>query len=608
MRDPKRVTSPDPTAGDFETPAAASEATVRDTVLLRTRLAMLACLPLACSKPPSPDTVQQEEPERAGRSAARDGRPGSTESMERRVQYYERKAREQGKSFDEVAPEKVKRAKAALATRGERGQRAGRERAASDRRPAASDRRPAPDKRASTDERREFYGARDDRKPAERRDDPRAASTERREYYAKQDRARQARADGGRTPERAVLQVDRDRDRDAVEAPVDSAFTPVPGDPPWIDGYNDEEATCPSGNWCGALPLAAAIMVGDARDADLKCPVKITGAVRGDNPPDLTSKPYEGLSAKPAMQGTLNQHGTSLWRERKSVADLCCYHWFEYCSGRPHLADTGPVVADTAPGRAWMCTPPQGEDERDEERRGRLTIAALPSAVRQRIADAWLDDARAEHASIAAFARATLELMAVGAPPDLVAGCQRAGLDEVDHAQRCFTMAARYGRAARQPGALPALSPRTGGKARVARDTFAEGCVGETIAALVAERAARNCTDGTVADALSRIAADEARHAALAWATVDWAVRSGDRQVAAGLMRAAAQLRPPPEPMAPASVDPHSELLAEHGRLDDAAMREATADAWRDIIGPMLDQILAGASAPRPRTAPSAQA
>ncbi len=42
---------------------------------------------------------------------------------------------------------------------------------------------------------------------------------------------------------------------------------------------------------------------------------------------------------------------------------------------------------------------------------------------------AWLDDARLEHASIASFARFTLDLLALGAPADLVADAQRAATD-----------------------------------------------------------------------------------------------------------------------------------------------------------------------------------
>ena len=38
--------------------------------------------------------------------------------------------------------------------------------------------------------------------------------------------------------------------------PDELRMMPIDGDPPFIDGYNPEEETCPSGNWCGAAEAA----------------------------------------------------------------------------------------------------------------------------------------------------------------------------------------------------------------------------------------------------------------------------------------------------------------------------------------------------------------
>lgn len=359
---------------------------------------------------------------------------------------------------------------------------------------------------------------------------------------------------------------------------------PVPGDPPFIDGYNPEEDTCISGNWCGAGPAAAAVAVPNVPE-ELGCAVRIAGGkasetIKGD------PKTYEGLSAAPNMQGALNQHGTELARA-KGGDDVCCYHWFEYCSGRPHLSEHGPVLAPVQPAggelEGW-CDPTLAEDRPDP-------LASSP-ALRARVAAAWLDDARAEHASVAAFARATLELMAVGAPPSLLAQAQQAGLDEIEHARACFGLAARYGGEAMRPGPLPALPPRPADPCRLAADTFAEGCVGETIAALAARRAARGATDPLVAAALERIADDEARHAALAWSTVAWARAEGGAAVAEHLRRVAASLRPSDDEALPPE-EPEATQLRAHGRLDARAHALAGRQAWAEIIAPMLEQLLA---------------
>ncbi|HXU61511.1 MAG TPA: ferritin-like domain-containing protein, partial [Polyangia bacterium] len=56
----------------------------------------------------------------------------------------------------------------------------------------------------------------------------------------------------------------------------------------------------------------------------------------------------------------------------------------------------------------------------------------------------------------------------------------------------------------------------------VARENAVEGCVRETHAALLACSQARAATDPAIRSAMTAIADDETRHAALAWAVDDW--------------------------------------------------------------------------------------
>ena len=58
----------------------------------------------------------------------------------------------------------------------------------------------------------------------------------------------------------------------------------------------------------------------------------------------------------------------------------------------------------------------------------REAVRDLPPRLRLQIADRWLEAALDEHASIAAFSRFSLHLMAVGAPPDLIAAAHEAAL------------------------------------------------------------------------------------------------------------------------------------------------------------------------------------
>lgn len=357
-----------------------------------------------------------------------------------------------------------------------------------------------------------------------------------------------------------------------------------PGDPPFIDGYNPEEATCVSGNWCGTVSAATAVAVPSVGEA-MGCVTRISGGGKTNEAIAASPKAYAGLSTAPNMQGAFNAHGTELARAKAGNDDACCYHWFEYCSGRPLLGPDGPVLAPVRSGPAWGGPAPARDDE----------APALPAALRQRIAEGFRDDARAEHASIASFARATLELMAVGAPPSLLEQAQRAALDEIAHARLCFSLAARHGGAAIEPGPLPVPPPRPASLPRLAADAFAEGCVGETIAALAAQRATRAVADPEVKAALAQLADDEARHAALAWSTVAWALAQGGDAVADALRRVAAALEPGATGPLP-DPDPHAATLAAHGRLDARAHALASREAWSDVIAPMLASLLAGSA------------
>ncbi len=361
------------------------------------------------------------------------------------------------------------------------------------------------------------------------------------------------------------------------EAATNPRFLPIPGDPPHVDGYNPEEDMCPSGNWCGSLASAAAVAPkGDASPKVMDCPSRIVGA---HDPTPIKGEDYAGLSAKRQMQGSFNEGRTVRWRKQGS-ADTCCYHWFEYCSGRPLLDGTDSVVAPARGDADWL-------DETVIPR-----TEGLDSEVRAALATAWLDDALREHASIASFARAATELLAVGAPPDLVEACMRAATDEVDHARRCFALASTYHAREVGPGPLPAVAPRHASLVELVESTFLEGCVGETIATLIAERSLAVATDEAVRSTLRVIAEDEARHAALAWRTIAWALGQGGAPVAEmlhGLLQRAPRvdgglgLRPSPR---------SSALLQAHGRLPDDVLAQTVGDAWGDIIVPMLQGLL----------------
>ena len=115
---------------------------------------------------------------------------------------------------------------------------------------------------------------------------------------------------------------------------------------------------------------------------------------------------------------------------------------------------------------------------------------------------------------------------------------------------------------------------------------LAEGCVGEGVSAAIAGFAAEACSDPATAALLRRIAADEARHAALAWRTLRWLVEHFGEVVAAPLRARLAALTGPPLP--PESGPD----LAAHGRLSARACAEIHRAVLRQVVRPLARQLL----------------
>lgn len=158
----------------------------------------------------------------------------------------------------------------------------------------------------------------------------------------------------------------------------------------------------------------------------------------------------------------------------------------------------------------------------------------LTFAQRSALAEHWTHLGQMEHASIAAFARFSLQLLSLGAPPELVEACTAALADETAHAKLCFGIASAYAGRAIGPGPLDvSRSLDVASLADIVDLVILEGCIGETTAALDALEAAQTATDPVICDAYLRIATDEQRHAELAFRFVQWAVATAGEAIEA---------------------------------------------------------------------------
>jgi len=254
--------------------------------------------------------------------------------------------------------------------------------------------------------------------------------------------------------------------------------------------------------------------------------------------------------------------------------------------GRPLLAEDGPVVAPVEAARRGWSEEPLAPN-----------VDGLSAEAREALAERWIRDGLFEHASVAAFSRLALALLAHGADASLVRAAHEAALDEVRHARLSFSLAAAYRGAPVAPRGLPeALSiPVEEGLVSLAVSTVIEGAVGETLAAVLAAEQAERATDPAVRRVLVGIAEDEARHAELAYRVIAFAIAAGGEPVRAAVAEAfrdAAGRLPAPPPEPPLAAD----LAAAHGHVSRGETRVAFVRAFDDVVSPLGRALVGGVS------------
>ena len=341
----------------------------------------------------------------------------------------------------------------------------------------------------------------------------------------------------------------------AADVPRAQTPTGTPASQPSAGYASDlpRGVSCPSGEFCVAAPAEA--------------------------PPHPAEGDRRCAATVPVPGRTIREHSVHydpVGTERARVTDpsACCYTWIKPCGGGRALRDAegAPMATPAGPAAGWA---PLVEDR---------PVRSAPARAAY-----WLEQAGYEHASVASFARTTLELLALGAPADLVRDTQLAALDEVRHAQALYAVARSLG--ARDPGPGPVTTDRP-----LARDlvsfavaTFEDACIGETVGALAAQRAAETAEDPELARVLSAIAVDEDRHAALAWRTLAWATRRGGEAVAHAVRQRVLVLE---GALNAAPVIAHAPGVSRDGRLDAASVADNSRRALAEVVIPCARALL----------------
>ncbi|HEX4457804.1 MAG TPA: hypothetical protein VIA18_07525 [Polyangia bacterium] len=216
--------------------------------------------------------------------------------------------------------------------------------------------------------------------------------------------------------------------------------------------------------------------------------------------------------------------------------------------------------------------------------------AGLDQPTRDALEALWLHDAQKEHASVPAFSRLSWLLAAVGAPPDLIAAVHGAAVEEIDHARRCFALAAGYGGRTHTAEPMPDLLDRAAlaldgdALSAIAVESVKDGCLLEDFNADVAAACAAVCVEPVTRDVLERISREERSHAELSWRVVAFCVERGGARVRRAVAAVALDrvARPTAASMEKAALVAAADdaALRRHGRLGD--------DQWAALWTPRL--------------------
>lgn len=254
--------------------------------------------------------------------------------------------------------------------------------------------------------------------------------------------------------------------------------------------------------------------------------------------------------------------GVLEWRCGAAPGELCSVE------GRPLMIDATPRTAPAVPRDDWLASL-------------ELATVALDGELRAALARHWQRIAGYEHASVASFARFSLQLMALGAPPQLLVEAQAAAADEIEHAKIAYALASAYAGAPVGPGPIDLADLQVTTSVRdVVLDLVREACVGETLNAAEARECAALVGDPKLSALHLRIAEDEQRHALLAWRTLAWLLEDHQelrRDVAEAFAVAAA---------ARTSPGPRTRSAPEHGLLDEGQRHAIRRRVLHDVVLP----------------------
>jgi hypothetical protein len=192
----------------------------------------------------------------------------------------------------------------------------------------------------------------------------------------------------------------------------------------------------------------------------------------------------------------------------------------------------------------------------------------------------------------AAYARLSLHLLGLGAPAELVDAAARAQIDEIRHAKLAFSLASHYSGERAAWGELCLRDVfQTTSPEDIVRTVVLEGCLFGACATLEALRGVELCRDPVVRRVLSTFAADEARHAELAWKIVRWML-ARDACAADAVCKEIERAAPRPVGL-DVQASSWDEDLRAFGILDKSLRKVCLWRAYQNVVLPCQSTLLA---------------
>jgi hypothetical protein len=251
---------------------------------------------------------------------------------------------------------------------------------------------------------------------------------------------------------------------------------------------------------------------------------------------------------------------------------------YDGCTGRLLRDAFGLVVTPSSRRSDWA------------EGRPFADANALPEATRRMLAEHWTEVAATEHAAVASFARFSLQLLAVAAPPEFLAEAQRAAAEEIEHARRAYAIASAFAGESIGPGALDTMSlPLATTRMGLISGLIDDACVSELVNVSEVQAIAEVATDAAVREFAARTATEEEAHVTLAWRVLRWALEGAsteERRVARTQLEARIATLA-------SALDPSEKAAPEYGVLSARERLAIRRQVLREVATPAVQACFA---------------